>query len=66
MSADGGGGSSSGSGASATRPQQQQLEGRIAQPALHLSSDEVNYLVFRSVTHICLVEMDWWMVGLND
>ena len=51
MSADGGGGSSSGSGASATRPQQQQLEGRIAQPALHLSSDEVNYLVFRSVTY---------------
>lgn len=51
MSADGGGGSSSGSGASATRPQQQQLEGRIAQPALHLSSDEVNYLVFRSVNH---------------
>ncbi len=51
MSADGGGGGSSSSGASANRPQEQQLgkDGRTAQPDLHLSSDEVNYLVYRSV-----------------
>ena len=52
MSADGGGGGSSSSGASGTRPQQQQAtpeDGSTAQPALHLSSDEVNYLIFRSV-----------------
>jgi len=49
MSADGGGGGSSTSGASANRPQDQQLgkDGRTAQPALHLSSDEVNYLIYR-------------------
>mmetsp|Transcript_13340 Transcript_13340/g.37558 ORF Transcript_13340/g.37558 Transcript_13340/m.37558 type:complete len:1067 (-) Transcript_13340:1264-4464(-) len=50
----GGSSSSSGAGASATKPQQQQLpstttasDGRSAQPALHLSSDEVNYLIYR-------------------
>jgi hypothetical protein len=65
MNAEGGGGGAgsssggSGSGASATRPQQQQLatsnDARTSQPALHLSSDEVNYLVFRSVTENALV-----------
>jgi len=50
----GGAGSSSvgaGIGASATRPQQQQPatnnDSATVQPALHLSSDEVNYLIFR-------------------
>lgn len=54
MNDGGGAGSTSaaGTGASANRPQQQQLatnEGtpRPSQPALHLSSDEVNYLIFR-------------------
>jgi len=57
MNVEGGGGgagsSSTGAGtaASAMRPQQQQLatnnDSRTVQPALHLSSDEVNYLVFR-------------------
>mmetsp|Transcript_22403 Transcript_22403/g.55540 ORF Transcript_22403/g.55540 Transcript_22403/m.55540 type:complete len:948 (-) Transcript_22403:932-3775(-) len=49
MSADGGGGGTSSSGASANRPQEQQLgkDGRTSQPALHLSSDEVNYLIYR-------------------
>ncbi len=52
MSADGGGGGTSSSGASANRPQEQQLgkDGRTSQPALHLSSDEVNYLIYRSVS----------------
>ena len=45
-----------GTGASATRPQQQQQQhqqlatnDKTPQPALHLSSDEVNYLIFRFV-----------------
>lgn len=58
--AGGAGSSSAGAGTvpSATRPQQQQLaannDSRAVQPALHLSSDEVNYLVFRSVRQIKL------------
>lgn len=45
-----------GSSSATTRPQQQQgqlatnnNDGRAVQPALHLSSDEVNYLIFRCV-----------------
>jgi len=59
MNADGGGGgtgSSSVGGGTGTRPQQQQLatndDSRTVQPTLHLSSDEVNYLVFRSVQEL--------------